>query len=191
MEAQEEISQVRLFVAINLPNKIRDLVADVQNKVRETNTIVAVYPDASTAHITIAFIGDVPLTEISTIAEALRGVSLPDCLIGVGNLGCFERGGLLRVLYLTLHSKKLAEFAQKVDQALLPWRKPEEREFMGHTTLARIKGVFDHDKLQAFVAEMKPKGSFKANSFVLQSSVLFPSGPEYEVVRCYGDKLCS
>jgi len=84
-----------------------------------------------------------------------------------------------------LVASELAELAQVMDD-LLPSYPKEERDFNGHLTLARVKGVGDREKLLHAINVIEvPPVEFTISSFVLKKSEHTPEGPIYTDVEEY------
>jgi 2'-5' RNA ligase len=106
-------------------------------------------------------------------------------MLTLGNLGAFKTDHIIKILYLDLESKYLQELARTIDYALEPVVTREQRPFVCHVTLARIKGVADKEQFFKEVERYHVERlQFKAMEFILMESELMPDGPIYkEVMR--------
>ncbi|HLH32445.1 MAG TPA: RNA 2',3'-cyclic phosphodiesterase, partial [Terriglobia bacterium] len=65
---------MRLFIAVDLPNDVRDQLAEVQRALRPlTDSARWVAPES--IHITLKFLGEVPEKQLEDIDTALAGLS--------------------------------------------------------------------------------------------------------------------
>src|SRR5580692_3355596 len=66
--------RMRLFVALDLPEPVREALSEVTRRFQKICPGVRWLPLAG-AHVTLKFIGEVPQERANSIREALRGVS--------------------------------------------------------------------------------------------------------------------
>ncbi len=187
MPAPEEL---RLFVAIELPEEARRALARVQNDLRGRirDRLRWVRPEG--IHLTLKFLGETPASKLGAIKAALAGAvaqpfRLRLQLDGVGNFGGRNN---LRVLWIGLTGdiERLTELAAGVDRALaLLGFSTERRPFRAHLTLARLPDGLGpqeraaiHDALQGYTPPELP--SFEVSSVSLMKSTLSPGGSIYE-----------
>lgn len=164
----------RLFVAIALPDAVRDKLSDLQKGlpgIRWTK------PD--TIHLTLRFIGEVPLDHADRIREALEKIRADQFSLRVRGLGFFLRKSR-GVLWAGLDaSPALLALKQEVDKLLLlhAGLTPETGRFSPHLTLGRMKNA-DRKALSDFTSRYseKLKADFPVHDFFLYSSLLMPSG---------------
>jgi 2'-5' RNA ligase len=174
----------RLFVAIDLPEEVKNGIADIGKDLPGARRV-----PTEQLHLTLRFIGDVDDETCTAVRKALAGVkgeSFPLTLRGVGH---FPPGKHPRVLWVGLtESAPLLELQQGVEQALVgAGIPPDERKFSPHLTLARLKET-PPAKVAVLEERFKDFGAppFVVTEFYLYSSVLTRSGAIHtrEVTYC-------
>jgi len=177
---------MRLFVAVDMPAQVCEVVAEVQHYLKRRNLFDGSYTDAAHAHETIAFLGSVAEEDYAAIDAALCTVQPPVCQAQLGALDYFERGDLVKVIFLALVCPELQQLAQRVRDVLAPWHEPDSRPFHPHVTLARVKYAADHETLRReLVSYAVPRIEFPIDHFALKESVLTPDGPIHTTRALY------
>jgi 2'-5' RNA ligase len=177
--------QKRLFVAIPLPQLVRDELARIQEKLKQSSLCEGRYTNAAQAHLTLVFIGSVTASEVDPIKCALQTVSFPMLTAELGSVDVFQKHEEIRIIYLNIICHELATLANVVADTLRPWAQKEERPFVSHATIIRVKKVLDAEKLISLIQNISVEPhSFSIDSFVLMESELGPRGPNYrELIR--------
>src|SRR5947199_9392407 len=79
---------MRLFIAVDLPDEIRKGLKEVQRDLRSlTETARWVAPES--IHVTLKFLGEVPIKRVDSIHAALNGLSWKPFTIKVQGIGFF------------------------------------------------------------------------------------------------------
>jgi len=173
---------IRLFVALELPAKMRERLAALQGGVPGAR-----WTTDEQMHLTLRFIGEVDENVAHDIDDALAGVRAPAFeleLAGVGEFG----GKKPRALWAGVRAKDaLLHLQKKIETALqrigLP---PEERKFSAHVTLARMRTA-PREKVVQFLTHhaLFASAPFGVKEFVLFSSHLGSGGSVYHKERVY------
>ena len=176
----------RLFVAIPLPPSARNELMRIQNELKQSALCEGRYTNANQAHLTLVFIGSVDATEVTPIQNALQTISFPALTAKMGTISHFEKHGQVRIIYLDIICQELATLAGLVSDTLTSWAQKEDRPFVSHATIMRVKKVPDNEKLISFINNItvEPE-SFPIDAFVLMESELGPDGPEYRELARY------
>ncbi|MGH8003720.1 MAG: RNA 2',3'-cyclic phosphodiesterase, partial [Limisphaerales bacterium] len=134
---------MRLFVAVPFPaelkNELGKLIDDWR---REKDKVGWVKKD--NLHLTLKFLGETPVEKLEVLKKNLS-ISLNGSVafkVSLSGAGGFPNLNRARVLWVgVLEGKeKLAELAQKVEEATRPLGFPaEERDFSVHLTVGRVK----------------------------------------------------
>lgn len=133
----------RLFVAIELPDTVRQTLRDATAPWRASLTDFRwSAPDA--LHVTVVFIGHVEADDVGTIGSAIGSVvqQHPPVPTGLTRFGTFPEGGRPRVLWVGLDdpADALGRLAGGVASALAGFLDdPEERPYHPHITIARAR----------------------------------------------------
>ncbi|MBW2985277.1 RNA 2',3'-cyclic phosphodiesterase [Candidatus Woesearchaeota archaeon] len=172
------MNQIRSFISINLPKKVKEKVKEVQEKLPE---FIGKTTEINNLHLTLKFLGEIDEGKIEIVKERLRSIKFNKFITEGGNLGVFSEK-FIRIVWLHLTNCK--KLQKEVDEKLKNIFEKEER-FMSHLTIARVKSC-DKEK---FLEELKkievPKIDFVIDKFYLMKSELSLEGPKYEVIEEY------
>jgi len=177
---------MRAFIAIELPESIRDALRREQARFR------AVCPDARWTrpegiHLTLKFLGDISNHQEAQVKDALsRMEPFEKFTVRVQGFGFFPGAKRPRVFWAGLDAPPaLEQLAAQVESAVAPLGfPPENRLFKPHLTLARFKIPRPQPKVEALLAVQNSAllGSFEVSEFFLWESRLLPGGAEYHKV---------
>jgi 2'-5' RNA ligase len=176
-------SMIRLFVAIPLPENLRDRLQSLCHGVRDARWV-----SRDTMHLTLRFIGEVEEPLVDEICDALsevRSEAFPLRLAGVGH---FETGRKVRTLWAGVEkSPALLSLQERVESAVRRGgAAPDSRRFTAHVTLARLKPSPSH-KVAGWVEANAMFGTepFTVDRFVLYESFLSHSGAIHSPVETF------
>jgi len=165
---------LRLFVAIELPESIRQRLALLCGGVPGARWL-----SPETMHLTLRFIGEVQEAALGDIDDALCDIRAPGFEVALDGIGNFGNSGKPRAIWAGVaRNPALQHLHGKIESALvragLP---PEGRKFTPHVTLARVKSG-RAGRVGEYVAAHNPfqAGPFKVAGFTLFSSFLSHSG---------------
>lgn len=174
---------IRLFVALPLPEEVRDRLARVAAGLPGARWI-----RADNYHVTLRFIGEVPEDTAHDVDAALDTVTARPFALTLDRLGTFGRGHMARALWAGVQpSDPLRHLRDKVESALVRAGLPaEERKFIPHVSLARL-GDTPEGKLAAWLGAngMFLAGPVPVDRFVLYESLLGKGGSAYHELRSY------
>ncbi|GAB5468928.1 MAG: RNA 2',3'-cyclic phosphodiesterase [Rhodospirillales bacterium] len=174
---------LRLFVALSLPDEIREALSDLEDRLPGARWL-----DEESYHITLRFIGEVDGGQADDIAYELdrldgRGFELSLC--GLGHWG---EGSRARALWAKVEkTEPLSRLQQKVENALQRVGcKAERRRFSPHVTIARLRNT-PSEALHPFILHhsLLRLGPFPVEDFVLYRSFLTGEGPIYQAAAVY------
>ena len=178
---------MRLFVAIELTDEVRDALREVQGALgRAADGVRWVRPEQ--LHMTVKFLGETPDGEVPRVAEAVARsaarsrafeMQLTEC-------GCFPPRGPIRIVWVGTHdgSRALQECVEAVEEEIDGIGFPKEsRPFSAHLTIGRAKEGRSTEGVRSAVEGGKVKPVRQSvEELTLMSSVLSPKGPTYSVV---------
>lgn len=177
---------MRAFIAIELPDSLRDALAREQARFR------AVCPDARWTrtegiHLTLKFLGEISVEQAEEVKNALEKLErFEKFIVQVKGFGFFPNSNRPRVFWAGLDAPPdLARLAAQVESSMADIGfPPENRDFSPHLTLARFKVTRPQPKLQALLAQQSDPflGSFEVSEFLLWESKLSARGAEYRKV---------
>jgi len=161
---------IRLFVAIDLPEDLRERLAPLQAGLPGANWI-----DPDNFHVTLRFIGEVAEHRLEELDELLAGIAAPPFDLALAGVGSFARGREPISLWMGLdRSAPLMALQRRIDRALTRAGFPtDEKRYTPHVTLARLRQVPEPD-LAAFIAA---HNLFRADPFRVDQFTLFSSQP--------------
>jgi RNA 2',3'-cyclic 3'-phosphodiesterase len=178
---------MRLFVAADLPNDARELIAAEQERLAavvggSAGSLRWVKPDH--AHLTLVFLGDVADAQAPAVIEAIgRDVPVAPFALTFQAIGAFPPRGAPRVLWLGVGAGGDAlaalqrEVARRVSELGVPL---EARAFHPHLTLARWRESRPIDRERALEAGHRNViARAEVTGATLYQSRLSPAGPRY------------
>jgi 2'-5' RNA ligase len=173
----------RLFVAIDLPDDVKNRIADICRDLPGARPV-----SREQLHLTLRFIGDVDEDTFASARETLAGLTGGSFHLTIRGIGHFPPGKLPRVLWAGLEdSSPLMELQQQVEQSLVEAGiAPDGRRFSPHLTLARLK-----ETPFATVAHLEEQqrelvaGPFPVEEFHLYSSTLNRAGAIHVKMQTY------
>ena len=178
---------IRLFVALEIPEFVKDQLFDVRRKIFD-DEINFRWEPKNKIHITLKFIGDVKeeiLSEIENDLLFLKTFNKIKCEIN--NFGFFFRDGIPRILWSSLaldHS--VNEIVLKLNVEFLKYGiEKERRNFKPHLTLLRLKKNPGADFINSFNNYDFEPLKFETDKIVLYRSELHKNGSKYFEVKTY------
>lgn len=189
------MSTIRAFIAIDLPEAVREELASIINDLKQkvpSKSVRWVRPD--NIHLTLKFLGDTKIDSLDHITGGLDrvGREKPPINLTLDKLGCFPNPRRPRVVWVGVSGDidTLQSLQKMIDQMLNPlgWDL-DKREFHPHLTIGRIKNSKKVvDSRLPWGSPMKPL-TFPADSLTLYESILKSSGAVY-TVRHVSQLLC-
>jgi RNA 2',3'-cyclic 3'-phosphodiesterase len=173
---------IRAFIALPLPDDIKDTLLAGINKLKEKNRGVR-WVRREALHITLKFLSDIPEEIVEPLSRELDAASyaFPPLSLSFTGFGVFPNVRKPRVVWAGLSGdmKELADLSASVEKACVRCGIPEEkRPFSAHITLGRLKipTVLDLD-IGSFTEK------FTVSEVLLYRSELLPGGPRYTVLH--------
>lgn len=181
---------IRVFVAVELPSKVRSALADLIEKLRDTQIPGLRLVRAEGIHLTLKFLGDVPKSQVESIVAAVSQAAQAGraFALELGQPGVFPNRNAPRVLWVGIGGdlSPLLALHQQVEDALATLRFAKDRRgFNPHLTVARIReGSSKADRQRAaeaiFSTRVQPGLRIDVDSISLMQSTLLPDGAVYE-----------
>src|SRR6266702_3001570 len=155
----------RLFVAIDLPESTRQLLASLDPQIRGVRWI-----DPAQMHLTLGFFDDVPEDVDSVLREKLSAIEFGAFFLPIAGVGTFFAKGAPKIVWI----------AAGIEPELRPWHP--------HITIARCRNVAPQSLRNFLKANADlDAGMIRVEAFHLYSSELTPAGPIHTrvmSVRC-------
>jgi 2'-5' RNA ligase len=188
---------MRLFVALDIEEPIRDRIAQFRDEMRTlAHGVRWVGPE--TFHITLQFLGE--SQKLDEIKTALAPVRAAPVTLSFGGAGFFPNPNRARVFWVGIQSdEKLQNLANAIATALRPLGFAREQEkYHPHLTLARAGSGRPHarpgdkaapglQQVRARLETMPPSefGTMTSREFILYQSTLTPAGSRYTKLAAY------
>jgi RNA 2',3'-cyclic 3'-phosphodiesterase len=177
--------QARLFVALDLPDELREGVAEWGRGELVDPALRPVKPES--LHVTLAFLGYRPEEEIDRIAAAVRESAAPAPWVELLDPVQRPPRGRARLFALPALSPGTEALQSGVQQALVAagFYKPEKRPYWPHLTVARVRPEARGSRRPALVSSPPgklPTGLSEARicrRMTLYRSELQPQGARY------------
>ena len=174
----------RLFAAVELPQDVRDQAAAIIADLRRDGW-QARWAKPESMHLTMRFYGDVPMTQVSALSDAVASAArqVGAFALRTGRLGVFPNSRSPRVVWIGLDGNtaalnRLYEEIEAASEALGFAR--EARGFSPHITLGRLRpeDVATQARVDQQLQEHAPRDSrpVPVERVVLYRSELLPSG---------------
>ena len=183
------MEQVRCFIAIGLPDEIKEGLVQLQAQLKSGNQPGVKWVDPYGIHLTLKFLGSVAADRIDPITgamgEAAQGI--PPFRLKVEGLGVFPSLRRVQVVWVGVSGEvdRLAQLQQRIESNLAGLGfAPERRRFTPHLTLARLRDRASLDERQRFgqlIAGTKFElaYSFQVDAISLMRSQLTREGAIY------------
>jgi 2'-5' RNA ligase len=178
---------IRTFVGLTVPDIQRTRLGRLQGLIApEIPNARWVTPEMF--HVTLAFLGDVPDTDVNAVCRAVHEASrdFEPFTLNLQSLGAFPDPTRPRVVWVGLTGPGLEtlgslrrEVVRAVAEAGYP---PDDDRFSPHLTLGRIKSKRGEDAdITRLVAHYRTwsAGNFNVTGVVTFASTLTPDGPAY------------
>jgi RNA 2',3'-cyclic 3'-phosphodiesterase len=174
---QHESAMKRLFLAIDLPERIIEIMTDTYRALRGVRWIYE-----QQLHLTLHFFGETSEDRETAIISSLRNVQCDPFSLNLKGAGCFPPRRETRVLWIGLEkSKELLRLHSQIGQCITSCGfTGEHRRFSPHVTVARLNGVHS-DTVARYLAEnsLLTSEPFEVNVFHLYRSILGKNGAQY------------
>jgi RNA 2',3'-cyclic 3'-phosphodiesterase len=185
----ESPTKLRLFIALNLPESVKDSVAKAQSELREAIPAAAIrWTTRDQFHVTLKFLGGVDAQVLPALIRGLAAACEPFSPLQVraANIGVFPNPRRPRVIWAGLHDReqRLGSLQEAIQAATQAFTVEEgEKRFAGHVTLGRVKEIrrSDAEALAKIAAQLSGHcfGEWRADEIHLMQSELSSSGARY------------
>lgn len=139
-----EKQTIRAFIAVELPLPVKQWLTGLQNRLKK-DLVNASWPGPNSFHLTLAFLGHIPKSDIARVVESMDKAvyPYPGFELYASGLGVFPSAKHPRVLWAGIRGQTdiLHALVKELEQELqvsAGYKKGKKR-FTPHLTLARIK----------------------------------------------------
>lgn len=163
---------MRLFIAIDLPNSVKDYLRTVQ-----ANLPAGKMSKTHDFHLTLKFLGSCEENRRKRIEKNLRGIPFQPFEAALAEIGTFG-GKIPRVIWVGMNVPEwLAESVREIENRMAKLGFEKEYRFAPHITLARVKFVEDPKAFADALKKIKIEPlKFPVKHFYLFESELSSKG---------------
>jgi 2'-5' RNA ligase len=185
------IQPMRLFLAIELPQDVKDHLIGVRKRLEAALPKIA-YTRAENLHLTLKFLGEVEKKRLAPITESLALIKTAPIELSADGIECFPHRGPINVLAASMTGTlpPLRALVESIEQRckFLGFEK-EQRAYRPHATIARARPVLSakfRAAAEDATRDLWPGPVFKPAEFVLMDSHLTPEGSKYTAIARFG-----
>ena len=179
---------MRVFIAIDIDEKTRSAIADVQQQLNAKVDIKkgdVKWVEPKNIHLTLKFLGDIDESKLSVIQEITKEVAEAhkNFTLDIESVGSFG-GRSAKVVWVGAGggTEELLVLQKDLDSRLEKAGYPkEDREFSAHLTICRVRNTKAGFKLAEATKQFEKLklGLLSADAVCVYQSQLTPQGPIY------------
>jgi len=174
---------MRSFIAIEIPENIKKEIVKIQKQLPEFR---GKKTEVENLHLTLKFLGEVDEENIEQVKRKLKEIETKQFEAEIDSIGYFSEE-FIRIVWL--HIKNCDKLQKEIDSKLQSLCK-EEKRFMSHLTIARVKSIKDRKKFLEEIGKIKIlEMKFIVKNFYLKKSTLTEEKPIYENIEEYRLKI--
>ena len=180
----------RLFIAIKIPDEVKDKLLDVCYELSDSSELFK-WEKPEKIHLTLKFIGEVEEEFVSSIAKEIAFVENYNSFnFNVTKFGFFFRNSVPIILWAGLQTdESIHRVVEELNERLSIFSIPIERKlFKPHLTMLRIK----KNPIEKFILKFEEHSfdnwNFNSTEITLIKSELFPEGARYTDIKKYNLK---
>jgi len=177
----------RLFVSVDLPDRLADAFTAVQEPLRDVESLR--FTDPEQAHCTLQFLGDTDEARVDDVTgaleDAVEAAGVDPFEVEVGGLGVFPSTDYVTVIWVGVRdgrgAAELTRLAGAVERETVALGfDGADHEFTPHFTLARMNDARGKDRVLEYLDTDPTVGRFEVRELRLTESTLTEDGAEYE-----------
>ncbi len=187
--------KLRLFIAIQIPEPVRDEIIRVQQELQPlVPRNVARWAKSDQLHLTLRFLGDVPADGVEDLKKSVGAVcqnARPLSLRAEG-VGFFPNPRSPRVIWAGINDGEgcLMDLQKQIETAVGQFcPEPGEKNFTGHVTLGRLKNPRPADirdlAARAQSLEKRLFGEWTVHAIEIIRSELSPVGARHTSLAAF------
>ena len=176
---------MRCFIAVELPEYIKDILSDVQKKIGNDHAKVHLVAKKN-LHLTLQFLGDIEEEQLKKVQDILDEVKENKFTVALDQIGWYPHEHKIRVLWVGLKPEQdIFSLQGEIDLTLGSLFRKDER-FSVHLTLGRVKSIKERDTFLSLLNALEiERTEFLVDSFSLFKSELRHGGPQYTLLKKY------
>lgn len=175
---------MRLFIAIPLPQKVKDYLYDLEKKINSNYAKVR-WVHKKNLHLTLKFIGHINEDKIEMLKKNLNSINFESFKIKLSSLGAFPNMNNPKVIWVGFEPEdNIIKLQQCIDEELLTLFPSSEQKLITHATLGRVKVIKKKKEFLNLLKNIEIEDlEFEVNSFSLIKSELTRNGPKYWTIE--------
>lgn len=184
-EQAPEASAIRAFLAAPISEAVRNALADIQQRLKQTGAAVG-WVKPQNIHLTVLFLGAVFEAQAASLAAELDSIAadVPAGELSVKGLGFFGKALFPRVIWAGL-SGDLQKLRALQEQAASAAQRsgifPDNKPFNPHLTIGRVRSTRNTGTLLELLETYRQTslGTIILDRVLLMKSTLGDQGPIY------------
>lgn len=178
---------MRTFIAISIPSDLTQIIADIQNELKNNSDARVNWTRPHQSHLTLKFLGDVNKKEIQNVSTCLEETTseFSPLQLRITSTGGFPNMRNPRVIWLGVDGgDKLIKLHNRVDRHVSTLGFDQEKNrYRPHLTLGRIKRLDEgSNMMKDLLSIIIPQFEWIAAEICLISSHLTPTGAIYKTL---------
>lgn len=183
-----ETNTFRAFIAMELPDEIRESVYRSLNPTMNKLAQYVKWVEQNNLHLTLRFLGQIDSNAKDKIENYLSQVTneYSPMSFSLDELGVFPNWREPRILWIGIHvlSGELISLQKEIESiAQRAGLKPENQRFHPHITIGRVKSTNEFVARCWRATKLPQIPPFRISDVILFKSTLHPSGPIYDPVK--------
>lgn len=176
---------MRTFAALPIPQAITE---DLIRPVTQLSGSQPRWVDATTAHLTLAFLGSISNDDVPTVVRALAEVRQEPFDMQLAKANAFPSRKSPRVVVVEpSDSQELLQLFDAVQSALADWLPPDRRKYRPHVTLGRCKRRLEIDTASIVeTIDLLLPCTVAVTEFVLYKSRTESDRAYYDIIKSFG-----
>jgi 2'-5' RNA ligase len=179
---------MRTFIAVELPENIKNKIGELQAPLKRTDAFVS-WVKPENIHITLKFLGEVPEEKMNEVFSATEAAlkETKRFKMNLKRMGAFPDFRRPRVIWVGTGKggEELLSMANKIEEEMEKIGYPKEnRKFSPHFTIGRVKSPKNIEKLMELVKSTDfETEDIGVNEVTVMKSQLHPAGAIYTSLK--------
>lgn len=183
---------MRTFIAIELPEEIKDALAQLQEDLKKSGADVK-WVEPKNIHLTLKFLGEIDEIKAQNIIKIIEEIAqgLNSFKARISSVGAFPKLNFPRVIWAGVDEgdEEICKIASGLEQPIAKLGIPkEDRKFSSHITIGRTRSTLNREKLVQELSRLATESGqvnleFTVTKITFFKSTLTSGGPIYEALN--------